>query len=52
MTKPDSHRDPDAAAEMAANTVLRLLRECGAPDKNAWIAKVVALVNERKNQVN
>lgn len=52
MTKPDLYRDPDAAAEMAANAVLRYLQECRAPDKNAWIAKVVALVNERKNQVN
>lgn len=46
---------PDMAAEMAVNAVLKYLRDSGLVDEaqqDAWIAKVYALVKERKTQVN
>ena len=40
---PDLHRNPEWAAEMAVNAVLRYLSECGVEgedNKRQWIAKV------------
>lgn len=43
MTEEELHRDPDAAAEMAANAVLHYLRGCGVrghEEAEKWIQKV------------
>lgn len=40
---PELHREPEVAAEMAANAVLSYLHECGIEghnDKSAWIKNV------------
>lgn len=44
------HREPEAAAEMAANAVLKYLSECGIVEQDAkqkWIAKVFEAVKTR-----
>lgn len=43
----DLHNNPDAAADMAVNAVLKYLRECNPADKPAWIDKVFEAVKQR-----
>lgn len=48
---PDLHRDPEAAAEMAANAVLKYLHECdieGDRKKTEWISKVFDIVKSKE----
>lgn len=40
---PELHREPDAAAEMAVNAVLKYLHECdieGEQEKRRWLQSV------------
>jgi hypothetical protein len=52
---PELHRNPEAAAEMAANAVTRYLRESGITDpvaRDSWIAKVFEAVRAREGRAN
>lgn len=52
MTDPSElRRDPEAAAEMAANAVLRYLHGCnleGDQSKKEWLAKVFEKVKAKE----
>ena len=48
---PDLHRNPEWAAEMAVNAVLKYLHECGVEgedNKRQWITQVFGLVIARE----
>jgi phage I-like protein len=48
---PELHRDPDAAAEMAVNAVLKYLHECdveGLENKRKWIEKVYERIKAKE----
>lgn len=54
-TPPAMHHDPEAAAEMAANSVHRYLSECGVVGREArqaWIAKVFERVKAGEDRAN
>jgi hypothetical protein len=48
---PDLHRNPEWAAEMAVNAVLRYLSECGVEgedNKRQWINRVCEMAIARQ----
>lgn len=48
---PELHRDPDAAAEMAVNSVLKYLHECdlvGEEAKRNWLQKVYERIKAKE----
>lgn len=53
MAEPKLHQDPEAAAQMAVNAVLKYLKECGLrtqDEKQAWISKVFWKISARINR--
>lgn len=54
-TPPVMHHDPEVAAEMAAASVHRYLKECGVvgrEERRAWIAKVFERVRAGEDRAN
>lgn len=52
---PELHRNPEAAAEMAANAVINYLRQLEIVDREErrlWIARVFDAVRAREDRAN